>query len=380
MKLPQRILIWIENHGAAPAYAGWVLMGLTLCFWMAAANTMAGWLYVLCGVGVALLILAAILPTRSLKDLKIERSPLSPVHVGDALFVDISLRNLSPHTKGWLWVQDQIPQVLGDSPQSVVDEIGPRQTYTWHYCLEPQRRGLYQWEDLVLRTGAPLGLFWSRRVRKVYTQAVVYPRVFPLDCCPILDEVGPAARQMPIQQTASSKAGQEGLTRSLRPYRWGDPMRLVHWRSSARFDELQVRELELHHGGQTVAIAIDLGCSWHPDDFEGAVSTAASLYDYAAQYLGGGKLWTTQGEVLQERQRVLEVLAQIEPQHQGTDFLPTQAVVWLTSNADSIQALPLGSRAIVWNQTTLKEYLGVSINPNIPLQVQLQGPLQSLMG
>ncbi len=380
MKLPSPLLAWLEQHYAVPSYAGWVLIGLTLCFWMAAANTMAGWLYVLCGVGVALLVVAATLPVRSLKDLDIERSPLPPVHVGDTLFVGIRLRNRSTQAKGWLWIRDQIPEFLGDTTESVVDEIDPYQTCPWHYRLEPQRRGLYQWQNIILRTGAPLGLFWSRRVRKASAQVLVYPRLFSLDRCPILDEVGPSARQLQLQQTPSTKAGQEGLTRSLRPYRWGDPMRMVHWRTSARFDELRVRELEFHNGGQTVAIAIDLHCSWHPDDFEGAVSTAATLYDYAVKHLGGARLLTPQGASLQDRQRVLEVLAQVEPQSLRFETLPTEPVVWLTENPESVQTLPVGSRAIIWNQRPSLGYLDINISPDIPLQVQLQSPLRGYRG
>jgi len=47
----------------------------------------------------------------------------------------------------------------------------------------------------------------------------------------------------------------EGLTRSLRPYRLGDPTRLIHWRTSARYGELRVRELEVMTGGKKLLSA-----------------------------------------------------------------------------------------------------------------------------
>jgi uncharacterized protein (DUF58 family) len=97
MKFAHTPLKWLETHAAVPAYGGWVLMGLTFCFWLAATNTMAGWLYVLSGLGAALLLLSAIMPMQMLKGLTIWRSPLLPVHVGDPLFVEIHIRNGIEH-------------------------------------------------------------------------------------------------------------------------------------------------------------------------------------------------------------------------------------------------------------------------------------------
>jgi uncharacterized protein (DUF58 family) len=70
MKFAQTPLKWLEAHAAVPAYGGWVLMGLTFCFWLAATNY-DGWLYVLSGLGVALLLLSAIMPMQMLKGLEI---------------------------------------------------------------------------------------------------------------------------------------------------------------------------------------------------------------------------------------------------------------------------------------------------------------------
>lgn len=386
MKFAKTLLTWLETHGAAPAYAGWILIGLTFCFWVAAANTMAGWLYVLSGVGAALLLLSAALPIRALKGIEVTRSTLHPVHVGQPLSVSVRLRNQTAQTKGLLTVQDRIPTELGTSGEAVIEAIAPYQTYTWDYFLEPQRRGLYQWKTLILRTGAPLGLFWSRRVHAVSAVAMVYPRMLPLVRCPILDTAGASTRQ--LQQTPLSRTGSEGLTRSLRPYRWGDPIRMVHWRSSARFNALRVREMEVLGGSSTVVIALDTQSSWHPDSFEQAVMAAASLFQYATQHHGAAQLWTPQWGLVQGASPVLEVLAQIEPQTTAQK-LPEQSVIWLTANPESIAHLFTGSRYIFWPQPNSiaesgavrplgsMDHLGISISAALPLQAQLQTTLRS---
>jgi uncharacterized protein (DUF58 family) len=388
VKFFKKMLTWLETHGAVPAYGGWVLLGLTLCFWLAAANTMAGWLYVLSGLGASLLLVSALLPTQMLRGIEITRSPLYPIHAGEALTIALQLWNRTAQGKGLLLVQDRVPVALGEMTQTAVEAIAPQTSYTWHYCLEPQHRGVYQWQTVVLRTGAPLGLFWSRRLHSIPAKVLVYPRVLPLPRCPLLDEVGPTARQIRLQQVPVSQQGQEGSTRSLRPYRTGDPMRLVHWRSSARYSELRIRELERFNGGHTFAIALDIAQTWHPDHFEQAVIAAASLYLYALQHNGAAFFWAASTGILQSKPSILEMLAQIQPQ--AVSDLPIQPVIWLTANPDSISRLPLGSRYILWpSEQTVEgqevswklgakrspESLGIIVNSESPLQVQLQSAL-----
>jgi uncharacterized protein (DUF58 family) len=384
MKFAQTPLKWLETHAAVPAYGGWVLMGLTFCFWLAATNTMAGWLYVLSGLGVALLLLSAIMPMQMLKGLEIRRSPLLPVHVGDPLFVEIQIRNTTPQTKGLLMAQDQVPQGLGERAEVVIEAISPQTQYTWQYSLHPERRGLYQWQAITLRTGAPLGLFWSRRVQKVQASVLIYPRVLPLSRCPLLEEIGPSAQQQ-FQQVPLPRTGSEGSTRSLRPYRTGDPMRMVHWRSSARFNALRVRELEVIGGGQTFIIALDTQSNWHPDAFEQAVMAAASLVIYATQKQYAPQLWTSQWGLVQGTQQILEVLAQIEPQQTTAKQQLDRPAIWLTTNPESISPLPLGSRYVLWTPPSASQsplepremvhHAGFSIDPDVPLQIQLQKSL-----
>jgi uncharacterized protein (DUF58 family) len=384
MKRVNNLFAWLEAHGAVPAYGGWVLMGLTVCFWIAATNTMAGWLFVLSGVGAALLLLSAVMPMQALKGFEIRRSPLSPVHVGEALSVTIHLHNRTAQPKGLLLLSDSVPKALGSVSEATVEAIAPRDTYHWSYFLEPERRGRYRWSATALRTGAPLGLFWSRRVYAVPAEVLVYPRILPLARCPILDEVGSSAQQ--LQQILLSRTGNEGSTRSLRPYRKGDPMRMVHWRSSARFNALRVRELEVLGGGNTYVIALDTQSSWHSDQFEQAVMAAASLFRYATQHQGAAQLWTPQRGLVRGIHPVLEVLAQIEPQPTG-EKLPEQSVIWLTANPESIAILPTGSRYIFWPQPTSTaesgtahpiaslDPVGITISEALPLQVQLQTAL-----
>ena len=45
MKIIKRITTWLEICASTPAYGGWILVGIAICFFGAGINTMAGWLY-----------------------------------------------------------------------------------------------------------------------------------------------------------------------------------------------------------------------------------------------------------------------------------------------------------------------------------------------
>jgi uncharacterized protein (DUF58 family) len=54
---------------------------------------MAGWLYVISGVCLALLGVSVFLAPRSLKNLVVKRAPIPPVTVGDELSIEIEIYN-----------------------------------------------------------------------------------------------------------------------------------------------------------------------------------------------------------------------------------------------------------------------------------------------
>lgn len=387
MRVAQRINNWLENHWVTPAYAGWVLLGLTLFFLLAAANTLAGWLYVLSGLGLALLAIATLLPPRTLQGITIERQPLYPVNAGNTLRLGLTLQNTTTREKSLLQIQDQIPSALGTFTDTanakepsgmeraatiaIIPALG---TQTWSYGIETRHRGIYHWQSIHLRTAAPLGLFWCRRQRLAKAKAIVYPVVLNLTQCPLIDRVG----QEQDQQSHHLQMSHEGVTRSLRPYRWGDPMRLVHWRSSARHNELRIRELEVSTGGQGLIIGLDSAADWHFDHFEQAVIAAASLYTYAERHMPI-QLWTAGTGLCQGTQRVLETLAQVQPQEEGQHSLPNAPIIWLSQNAARSSQLPTQSRVVLWSQNEATDrqqpLVDCVIQANQPLQPQLESPV-----
>ncbi|GBF78666.1 DUF58 domain-containing protein [Aphanothece sacrum] len=375
----------LENHWATPAYSGWLLAGLALCFFGAATNTMAGWLYVMSGVIVALLGLGAVLPVRSLNHLSLRRLPISPVSAGDDLTIELIIENREKNPKTLLQVRDLIPHVLGNPQETALEVILPQKEHPWTYYIPTQKRGIYRWHDVELRTGTPLGLFWCRRSQEVPSKAVVYPQVLPLTQCPLVDTIGQEDSDTKYSDR-NYQAATEGVTKALRPYRYGDPMRLIHWRTSARFEEFKVRELEIITGGEDLLIGLDNNSLWHNNDnFEQAVIAAASLYFYANYSQLNVKLWTANTGVIQGNRVVLETLAEVEPEQETKDLvLPSLPIIWLTENRATLDNLPKGSRWLIFPEISNPDVpllvtspgKGLIFNSEQPLQIQLQKPLR----
>jgi uncharacterized protein (DUF58 family) len=305
--------------------------------------------------------------------------------VGDQLTIELEIENQTLKPKSLLQVQDVLQSELGTPVQTPVEIIQPQRVHHWVYYYPTQKRGVYRWHEVQLRTATPLGLFWCRRSWDAPAVAIVYPTVLPLTNCPLVDEIGKDDSAQ-FYSDRRSHSATEDLTRALRPYRVGDPTRLIHWRTSARYGQLQVRELEVFTGSQEIIICLDSSTSWRSEDFEQAVIAAASMYFYAGRNQLNAKLWTPRTGLLQGNQVVLETLAATNAKEDaGAGDPPYLPLIWLTQNPISLDSLPTGSRWMLWPSALdegdpakpmKRSHAGVAIDTAQPLQLQLQQPLR----
>lgn len=362
---------WLETHWVAPAYIGWVLLALALFFFAAATNTLAGWLYVMSGMLLALLTLAAVLVPRSLADLQVTRQPMVPVSAGETLGVTLTVTNASAQTKGLFQIMDPVPSALGEPSRTAINRLGPGQHQQWQYTLRPAHRGVYVWQTVTLRSAAPLGLFWGQRQRQAQAVATIYPQILPLQHCPLV-EVPTASTWLDWRHQRNTTAASEGLTRALRPYRWGDPLRLIHWRTSARYGDLRVRELEQVTTGRQITLALDTTAPWVPEHFEQAVVAVASLYVYALSRDFVVTLWLPQRPALKDRTRVLTALAQVQPEPEVQVGACPASALWLTAGHPT----GLGRGGFCWpaphQGKADSAATWVAIQPQQPLVPQLE--------
>jgi uncharacterized protein (DUF58 family) len=198
--------------------------------------------------------------------------------VGDMLTVTYTLRSSAVLPKPWLEVHS--PSTLPESIPGRVLSLGTRTARTWAVRVPLPDRGQYRVDPMVVRTGDPFGLFESVASVGPGGAVLVYPRVAPL----------PAWHLPPYVMEGSSSRAEHGLhltplVTSVRPYTPGDAFNRIHWRSSARHQELQVKEFDVEPSAD-LWIVLDLERapsvgSGPTASIETSVATVASMAGHA---------------------------------------------------------------------------------------------------
>ncbi len=144
------------------------------------------------------------------------------------------------------------------------------------YALSARRRGRFVVGPPQVKLGDPFGTWEDNRTLPVFAEVLVVPTVVPLQGSPTSGGSLSAASGRASKGTIG---GDPDV--AVRQYQRGDDIRTVHWRASARYDNLMVRLTEpVSHGGATVLL--DHRAAAHrgagvDSSLEVAVSLAASV-------------------------------------------------------------------------------------------------------
>jgi uncharacterized protein (DUF58 family) len=146
------------------------------------------------------------------------------------------------------------------------------------YRLAAAHRGVYKLGPLELKVLDPFGLAGSRRVTSAETTLTVHP---DYELVPVAGPSSHREDDRRQQRPVIGKGGSEFFM--LREYVPGDDLRHVHWPSTARLDDLVIRQPENLPRGR-LTVAVDLRASVVDDEtLERMVSAAASLVMSALQ-------------------------------------------------------------------------------------------------
>ncbi|MFM8331103.1 MAG: DUF58 domain-containing protein [Candidatus Methylumidiphilus sp.] len=157
--------------------------------------------------------------------------------------------------------------------ERTVPDLPPGQRVKLDMELTPLRRGRLQFADLSLFRPDPFGLSRSRHILALPGVCTVLPRCYPMSALP--QGHGRCHQRGGVALANTVGESQEFL--SLRDYRQGDPLRSIHWRSSARAGRWVVKEFQDEYFVRR-ALVLDTFCdAARALDFEAAVSAAASL-------------------------------------------------------------------------------------------------------
>ena len=245
----------------------------------AAAMTGSTEVYFFLYLGLLVTGMAYLLARRGLTSLE-AGSWLDRTHatVGDTLSVTYTLRSSARLPKPWL--ETHSPSTLPVAIPGRVISLRPRTSRTWAAKVPLTHRGQYRVDPMVVRTGDPFGLFESVASVGPGAAVLVYPHVQPLPGWTL-----PAAAIEGASARAQQGPHLTPLVTSVRPYTPGDAFNRIHWRSSARHQELQVKEFDIEPSADLWLFA-DLDRSAHVGSgehatIETAVDAAAALAAHA---------------------------------------------------------------------------------------------------
>jgi uncharacterized protein (DUF58 family) len=212
-----------------------LLVGMAACLQI--VDPFQGWMVLLVGFGGVWLI--SYLWARSLlRNVTLVRETrMGWVQVGDVLEERFTLRN-----QGWIpapWVEIIDRSTLPGHRASRVTGVDGDSENSWTTKSICMRRGAFTLGPTMLRMGDPFGLYTVSLEYPGCTNMMVMPPVVPLPSIQVASggRAGEGRRRIGAFERTVNAAG-------VREYQSGDSLSRVHWRTSARRDDLYVRLFE----------------------------------------------------------------------------------------------------------------------------------------
>ncbi len=278
---PEAQTDWLRRHRKSI-----VLAALTAVAYLAAINRAQPFVWLVPALLVATLATGFLWPRWLVRGLTVSRSGPTRAEEGQVIEFRIEVDN-----QGWLprfmvELVDRLPFVgLADPDGRGADKVlgllaylpgRRRQQFTARIPCE--KRGFYHLGPVGLASSFPLGLAEARRTADDSLRTLtIYPEVFNILALPLRgapSQIHRGGYLLPEGAGAAEFAG-------LREYRRGDNPRHVHWPTTARLNELMVREFE-PLASACLTLAVDQSASANVGrgrdaTFEVAVRIAASI-------------------------------------------------------------------------------------------------------
>lgn len=214
-----------------------------------------------------------------LKRLGVSRQVPKRAMAGTPISVGIALTNRKRLSSWLMALTDRIANAREILDARVLfPRVPPRDQRSTHYQLRLMQRGIYEFGPIHLTTRFPLGLVERGVVFEMPDEIIVHPRIGRLTSKWQREQL--TAAELVRWQEPRRGAFDDEFHR-IREFRPGDNPRAIHWRTTARRNELMVREFHQSRD-QNLTVLLDLWLPRRPvdDDFERvelAVSFAATV-------------------------------------------------------------------------------------------------------
>jgi uncharacterized protein (DUF58 family) len=297
-------------------------------------------LYLLGAGAAGLVIGGAVTVWRTRLRLDIERSLHPPrVHAGSPSRVQLTITNRGKRRSPLLTLLDPVGD--GRSASVVVAPLRPGESVHASYRLPTEQRGIVPVGPLAVRVTDPFGLAALASPAAPLVELTIWPAID--EVAPLPHTTGDDPHGGSDHPNALASAGDDFF--ALRPYVVGDDLRHVHWKSTARRDELIVRDDEMPWQGRATIVLDTRSAAHSARSFERAVSAAASLVVASSRRRFLVRLLTTSGRDSglgagqAHLDLLLELLATVQLEQHGSLDAAARALRRTPSGAGAVAML-----------------------------------------
>ncbi|MDP3385692.1 MAG: DUF58 domain-containing protein [Eubacteriales bacterium] len=178
--------------------------------------------------------------------------PREAFYIGESVNIGYQIKNRSIFRIPFLELNSFISQRLSgkETPKEIIT-LESKQDFSKNETIVLKRRGFYELGDLEVSVNDVFRFFSLKKNITSNIGLIVYPKIIRLSTFEIM-----ASQQLGELRVFDRAFLDKSRTTSLKPYQEGDSIKRVHWKMSAKKDEIIVKDYE-NRGDTHVAVFID---------------------------------------------------------------------------------------------------------------------------
>lgn len=226
-----------------------ILLSLTLVAYIAAISRLQALPWAIAALLSATVLTGVLLPGWLVRQLSVARQGPTRATQGETIHLAVEVENRGVLPRFMVELVDHLPflernqaaNVLGEKKLGLLAYVPGGSRRRFEVALRCEQRGLYRLGPVGLASSFPLGLTEARQLRAGSEQTLtIYPAVFTIVDLPLHGSPSQIHRGSYLLPEHVGSAEFSGL----REYRRGDNPRHVHWPTTARLNQLMIKEFE----------------------------------------------------------------------------------------------------------------------------------------